>query len=93
MDTGRVTSAPTPEPLGEPGTSKKVYPRLCLDGASAAYGQLIDQVDVDDEVKFMMTGRVVLVSSASGNDWDNRIEIEVSDITPVGMKDKDFGDE
>lgn len=93
MDTGRESSkaAAIPSPVEE-GTPKKIYPRLCLDGESAAYKELIDNVEVDEELKLVVSAKVVLISAASSSTWENRIEIEITDITPVGRIDKEFGE-
>jgi hypothetical protein len=97
MDTGRIETGGA-NPIAEvERETKKIYPRLTLDGKSKAYGELIGEVEVDDEMQFIVTARVCTISSSSTSDWENRIEIEVTDVSPVSsaaaskMK-KEFGE-
>lgn len=78
----------------EPRTEKR-YPTLCIDGGSALFDALKD-VDADTMLDFKGTCRVKLVSIAGkqegDNSYSNRIELEVTDLTPVDLPDKDFGE-
>jgi len=98
MDTGRIETPPEPMLHSDDDPKpKKVYPRLTIDGKSEAYKEMIDEVKIDDEMKFVVDARVCTISSSSGNDWENRIEIEIRSINPVSSAafakmNKEFGD-